>query len=325
MLSRGGDINGNDGNDTVHIFSDTAPINDSNIFGGKGDDSIYVEVEDLSGTLVSGDLGNDSIYVYSHLFNSSVFGADGNDTIHIYGDLFQNTDINGNQFNDSIFIYGTVEDTASVHGGQGNDSIWVKKSDSGYVNGNNGNDSIFVYRNSGSVYGGQGLDNIEVGDAKLLAIQEGAIFGNLGADTLTGGTFSADAFTYSFGDTALIGTAGFDSINDFVSSNILTFLYNDSIDLTSGDIVFDIAGLSGGITIDGDAVITGGVDNLSQFIAAGSGLTTEGAAIGISIDAGDFVFISNGNGVQDTDDLLIAFNKKVDGLTFDGGDIIAIS
>lgn len=324
-------INGNAGNDTLNIGNviggTNGVINGSSIYGGAGDDSIYIDAGEISNSLVSGDTENDTIYIDADVFSSTIRGGDGNDTIYAYDSINNSSSVIGNLGNDSIYVY-EVNSSSSVRGGDGNDSIYVYINNS-LVNGNAGNDSIYVENNEGEVYGGLGNDSIlATGDLNDF----GSIIGNEGADTLQGAKFSQETFIYSFGDTALTGVVGFDSINNFVSNVIPSVQVNDVIDLTDTDLVFNLAGISGGITIDSDAVVTGGITSLVQFVEAGASLTTAGATLGISsastggaFGAGNFIFISNGDGVRDSEDLLIAFNTKVDEIQFSGGNIVGIT
>jgi Ca2+-binding RTX toxin-like protein len=312
-------FNGNAGNDSVYLDDNgtaTGTGENLTVFGGQGTDYLVSDLVQVSNSLFSGDNGDDTVAVASDMFNVTVRGGADNDTILIHGDADAGTVINGNEGDDSVCVDAVLID-GTAQGGQGNDSIFVSESEA-VVNGNLGDDSIFVsVHDGGIVFGGKGDDSIYV------SAGDGTIAGNLGSDTLAAGA-GADTFQYTFGDTSLVGISGADSIESFDAAG------SDKIDLTDGDLVFNIAGLTGGITINADAVITGGVTGLGGFINAGASLTTSGAAIGvqgstIGLGAGEgFIFVSNGNGSLDSDDLLIRFNTPVTALTFSGGDITAI-
>jgi Ca2+-binding RTX toxin-like protein len=312
--------NGNEGNDTISYSSPV--INASSIYGGIGDDIVTVTGE-VSNAFISGDDGNDRITGGIDVSSSTVRGGNGNDTIIVL-DITGSSTVIGNTGND--FIEGILNEKGAVtRGGEGQDTILIFSNRS-FVNGNQGNDRIEILASGsigsdiGTVRGGDGNDSITSRGGTTYA----QVVGDTGADTLIDAS-GDNRFSYSFGDTALTGIAGYDVITGFDSANNGT---RDRVQLSSGDMVFNIAGLTGGITINSDAVVTGGVSNLLQFIQEGASLTTAGAAIGVNaltISTTDsFIFISDGDGKRSSGDLLIGFTSPITALTFFEGDIVSL-
>lgn len=146
----------------------------TDIEGGKGNDTIYLDNEAFSALNVNGNVGADKVefVAFSALENSIIgLGADG-DTLSAatIGSAASST-IAGGKGNDTISIEFTNATNVVVGGdranavaidGDGNDSIWIKAS------------TIF---SAGTIYGGGGNDTLTFsGDVTASTISLGAGF-----------------------------------------------------------------------------------------------------------------------------------------------------
>lgn len=160
---------------------------DDQLFGGDGDDVLEggAGADRLSGGLgsdvIRGGDGDDMIWAADDSQNSAAGDAD-----VIYGDAG----------NDWIMTGPALR--AEVHGGDGNDSI----NGAGLVFGDAGND--YIYMQGGIAHGG-------AGDDAIYAVLGSTIYGDEGADSLSG-SYWADVIYADLGDTSVGGGSGDDVI-----------------------------------------------------------------------------------------------------------------
>ena len=111
----------------------TPSLRFSTMSGGAGNDTVYLTKG--SGFVAYGDLGSDTLRFAGNLSSSSIYGgntsdatsADGADSIHVSGTL-SSALLHGNGGNDLFYINSSVVGGSSVYGGQGVDSIDVRES-----------------------------------------------------------------------------------------------------------------------------------------------------------------------------------------------------
>lgn len=251
----GGDfVNGNGGDDIINVNADD-PANSANlgravtVFGGQGNDQIFADPSSRS-ALIFGNLGDDRILVGgpgNTFVSPTVFGGQGNDVIDgrtvgagagsnelLYGDI-GNDLILGGIGRDTIF---GGNDSDTINGGAGNDQLF----------GNQGADVI--YSSAGAVgtdtvFGGQGADVIDYsgGTSGLLGNVPGfapaglatsaqVILGNLGSDTLVGGS-AADTIYGGQGNDLIIASAGADVIFGDLGSDVIAYTANNQSTVAS--------------------------------------------------------------------------------------------
>jgi Ca2+-binding RTX toxin-like protein len=206
----------------------------------------------------------------------TIFGGQGVDTITVAG--LKNSLLKGDDGNDVITINTNALQSSTVSGLEGNDEIFVESNVNGaLVNGNNGNDIIdgtavaITFTNNGKVVGGQGNDDISVGDAGVeVTLTSGLINGQDGDDTIT---VRANDMVFGGGAT-VFGGQGSDVITANGGGNVVL----------SGDLGADnIAAAAGADTIfggDGNDRITAGND--SDSVTGGEGIDTFASGIGTS-------------------------------------------
>ena len=99
-------------------------LTEGTIYGGAGDDTIYMKNNDVASININGGAGNDYI-VGSNTGNSTIHGGDDDDVIRIYtGD--ENL-VYGDAGNDTIEVYNNTmfggQKAATIYGGTGDDEI----------------------------------------------------------------------------------------------------------------------------------------------------------------------------------------------------------
>lgn len=178
-----GNIDGEDGNDTMSVATTGA-----NVLGGNGDDGIAINAgADVDNVFGDNNDGNDA-------------NGDGADTITMNGGTVA-ANVDGEGGVDTIAILGGTVG-ANVLGGLGGDSMTVNGgSVTGDVSGEDDNDDIFITSGSvgGNVLGGTGEDEVDLGGGTV------ALNVDTGADndevTLHGTAVSGDVLTQAGNDT----------------------------------------------------------------------------------------------------------------------------
>lgn len=281
-------MNGNMGADLVTLLAIEA--NRSTFFGGQGDDLLDIASATIFSSKVSGDLGNDKINFFAAVSaNTTLSGGDGNDEIDDFSSAISNI---GNK----------------LEGGAGNDILRQAGNIAADLSGGATN-GIFDF--AATFIGGTGRD-IMTGDLATQLLGEKRL---IAGETDVEGA-SSDTFQFSFGDSVINANGiGRDIITDF-DSNASRYLANgvvafnnpfinpftdflnpqvaigianatplsqqrerDVIDLVDTNISINLTGLAGTVFVNNRGLVTGGVGNLQDFVAAGASLTTRGAAL----------------------------------------------
>jgi Ca2+-binding RTX toxin-like protein len=177
-------INGEDDGDFIKVSS----INESEIYGGYGDDLIrvdyYSSTNSSSENIIYGGAGDDKIE--GKLENSKIDGGSGNDVIELLGD---NNIIEGGDGFDYIDANGTIHGGAkddyiigsgNLFGDESDDIIKSKGSVS-ILDGGTGNDML--YGKEGDIFNfsiGYGYDTVEAfkGDLNISGISLGDLYYN---------------------------------------------------------------------------------------------------------------------------------------------------
>ena len=220
-------------NDTWAAAAVEAPIISSNIEGGGGNDTIYIDTEQFSALNVNANKGDDKVEfaAFSALDNSIIGLGAGNDSFT--GDLFKSAA------------------SSTVAGGKGNDTIDIAITDANNVviggdraNANpldgDGNDSIFiadaVIFSGNTIYGGGGNDTVTFsGDMTASIVSLGA-----GADVYSANGGAGDAASL-YKDTTIGLGAGDDllDIRDGTQTDSAVFNLGkgaDSTDFGAADV-----------------------------------------------------------------------------------------
>lgn len=237
-------IYGNAGNDQITLVVGTALGNSTDVYGGRGDDTITI-TETGGGTradlLVYGNTGADKIDVTTNgvvtIFggNQNQDTVDGADQITVAG--AGTSLVYGNADADILKVTLTGAATTSVFGGLGNDDIDVlnagANTGSALVYGGDNADTIDVTTaGSAVIFGGSGAfgpadgkDTITVHDAGALAgAQTFVIYGNAGDDTIksTAALLQNDTEVFVYGGK---GADTFDFVNNAGGKEV-TYVYN---------------------------------------------------------------------------------------------------
>ena len=278
------------GNDSITLEDFTGSL-----YGGAGQDSVIFSANRTATGLIRGDGGDDdfdfvnlknaivntnsdddNIAVTGTTVSSQIYGGrqrdvitttgkatdslirgDANeDTITINGEL-ENTIINGNADNDSITINSGTITSSSVYGGKGVDDIDVD-GDALWVNGGAGNDDIdSTTAKEHTLYGGAGDDSINAASSTKSLL----IYGGTGGDTVGVAAAAADEIH------SIYGGAGKDSLTGASGKELLDGgTEDDSADtITSGGGQDTIYGRAGDDLIKlnaaGKAFVAGGGGN----------------------------------------------------------------
>ncbi len=299
-------VYGNEGQDVIAWARN---MDQTSLYGGKGDDFILGLSGVVQDSVVNGNQGADTLILLGlELKNSSIYGGKGDDSINVASLEVINTLISGDIGSDKINFGAAQSIETTLSGGTGDDEI--------------DDYSGFVRTNGNLLDGGAGNDVLRQGAGIILAqfADFGATFdGGTGSDTMTGDsttqTFdpkgfsnteslegvSSDLFVFAFGDSVINSFGvGADTITDFDSNasfyrnidNKLTYdafkangeffglgrLERDQIQLDDETgVQFNITtGAGGRLASNGDiyavnnnGLVTSGVDNISEFIEAG--------------------------------------------------------
>lgn len=301
-------IDGNSGNNYIDAGAgnDTLQAYDGNstLIGGEGADYFY----SYGNSIISGDLGDDTVYLIDgdnfvqggagndYVFtgvdtiqggNDSIDGGDGNDTLG--GGIGTDT-IRGGADDDSItdwqgsnLLYGedgndVIIGAGSMYGGNGDDTLGysaLNPNSSSMFYGEDGNDTIYGSMGASTLSGGNGNDQLSLGNGDNLADGDSGndtIYGGLGNDILLGGEGDDRIFEVGgqnqinagFGANLIIGGTGHDTLTyNFALSGV-------SINLSSG---FAIStNISDSIGINTIEAIVG--SNFSDTVTGGDGNET---------------------------------------------------
>ena len=336
-------FNGNQGADLINIVGILA--DQSTFYGGIGDDVITVASAVTNNSLISGDDGDDAInFLALNSTDTTMRGGEGDDTIDDFSTAITSLGnlLDGGAGDDvltqaaNIILSGVTDFASTFIGGTGAD--------------------VMTGENSGQPLGPK--EGNDIGDAATAII---------GA--------SKDLFRFSYGDSEINRQGvGHDQITDLDSNaswyldfnadftnpanyNVsvaalplpdrLTPLERDVIDLTNGNIKFGISTVlpdgGGAVAVNSKGLVLSGVDNITEFVLAGSQQTTAGAALVWTESAAPFItpapfevaefrtswlFISDGDGVLTNQDLLVeltnvAFDRTsaTGGMVINGGNI----
>lgn len=370
-------VNGNDGTDAIALLRD---VDNSTIRGGKGDDYLAAASGTNRFALYNGNDGADTLLLGDILSqNSSYYGGLGNDVITVGSAVSTNSLFSGDKGDDDINFFSASSNSSTLLGGDGSDTIddysTAITSVGNVLDGGAGDDVLSQAANiifsgvtdfGSTIIGGTGGD-VMTGDSNTqpLGPKEYDGFEIAGA--------SKDLFRFSFGDSVINKQGvGHDQITDFDSnaswyldgtaannpSNPFDYtvegavvgldpLQRDVIDLTNGDIKIGASQTlpngGGFVTVNNKGLVLSGVDNITEFVAAGSQQTTAGAAIVWTQSPAPFttpapfntdefrtswLFISDGDGALSNGDLLVeltnvAFDTKAatGGMVINGGNI----
>lgn len=282
-----------EGNDSIGLTR--SGIVDPTIFGGAGNDTVFVQSAAQFNGYVDLGKGTDSIAISSATtaIGGNIFGGEGADTISLRNAL-TNTTIGAGSGNDVISRTGGGTSTnVLIFGGKQKDTITLNGAAAGTftsIGGGKGNDviqasGIAAQTSSSLIGGGQGEDSIRIGTTAVNTVAGGGlndtirlvgayaggrVYGD-GKGTTTVGTGTdgaadgADSISNSAGFAAaaasIYGGGGKDTINLIAGSAVL-------IDAGNG---FDSINLRGLATSNyGNGTITGGAgnDTLSVSVTA---------------------------------------------------------
>ena len=273
-------------------------VNQINVSGLNGADTIDLSAVRFTPTFIDGGLGNDDISGGAGV--DTITGGQGFDTINGNGgddvlDGGQGLDIINGGAGADVISGGFGAD--SIDGGAGSDLINGDGGDDTIVGGL-GNDTINGGFGIDSIDGGQGFDIIDGGGGNdIIDGGQGldTIDGGAGADLIDGG-FGADTIDGGLGADTIFGGGGNDDIlagvgNDFVDAGFGT----DSVDggagndeLTGGQGVDTVLGQAGNDLLFGDVgndTLIGGTGNDTQT----------GEAAGVDLDQNVFVLGDTGS------------------------------
>lgn len=276
----GSTVQGGSGDDTLN-FTATATAVSSVVRGGADDDTITVQ--SLNSATVNGNKGIDTITVNGNALNSRVYGGSENDTININAQNSTLTRYNGSKGADTLNILNTAILTrGSVFGGEGNDNIQVVTSA-----GAAGTIASSVY-----LSGDKGNDTITVASTV-----GGDVLGGEGNDNISvTGTAATDAY-------AVTGGLGADTITIGTGTDTITFNRGDSLSETASQLGGTL-GTNTTLQTTDSVTFGNGVDTISGFttgtdiididmavpaaitVLDGAALTTNMASTGIQVFGG---------------------------------------
>jgi len=294
----GATVFGNGGADQISAAAATNPTN-AFIYGGAGNDSVFLTAGAAVGTLNGFYLGDGSDLMVasgSNLTNASILGGGGNDTINLVaGNTFTNSTINANAGSDYISASGATLNTSFVAAGGDNDTISFNALADGArstLNGGGGADSLFL---SGATFSAGRIDTDTLNDSQFygndtltLNITLTASFVQLGggADRLTQ-TLAVSASTIE-------GGAGLDNISfASLAANGANLIGGgrgvDTISVTTnlGDAYGTIQGGGGADVINVTSNIASAGNLIGGADADAIGLGTIAASWGTGAVAGD--------------------------------------
>jgi len=264
-------INGAGKNDSIHVSSDAiqlavsiskhtfrfnaADVAEIHIFGGNGNDWIWIDNSIAVKAVIDGGGGNDRIHGGGG--DDTILGGRGNDRIN--GSLGDDM-LNGSAGIDTVsyanaasgvtinLLLSTPQNTGgagidtfvsieNVTGSAYDDGI-IGSAQANVISGGTGNDTIDAGSSNDMVDGGYGNDLLKgaAGDDVITGgVGSDTIYGGAGADTLSGGT-QADRFAYAALSDSTVAAS--DRITDFAAGDILDVSAIDANAGLAGDQAF---------------------------------------------------------------------------------------
>ena len=338
-------VNGNLGGDELLFTS--IQTNRSSFFGGQGDDTFNVLSATIFASKISGDLGDDNInFLAAVSSNTSLYGGEGNDEIDDFSTAIASNGnlLDGGAGNDVLrqasniasaitngITNGVFDYAATFIGGTGADVMTGDLATQPLTGKRLAPGEADVEGASSDTF------QFSFGDSDITASVARR-------DTIT--DFDSNASRYLRNGVVAFNNPLLNPFTDFANPNNLPpalptlppvdFLLlqreRDIIDLTDTDIVINnlgsqisIGGVAQAVSINSQGrVIDSAVSDITLFVQAGASLTTEGAAIiweetAPSVAPRSQLFISNGNGVLDSQDLLIQLDQVAGFIGNDGG------
>ena len=324
---------GDDGADTFTNFGD---VTGSLVFSGGADDDVFTNVGTIASVTFGGGADDD---VFTNAPDATITGLnfggdDGADTLTNYGILSGNLVFNGGADDDVFTNLGTV--SAMTFNGGADDDVFTN-APSATISGLNfgGDDGADIFKNFGTAtdltFSGGADDDVftNATGATITGLNFG---GDDGADSLTNFGILADNLVFT-------GGADDDVFTNAPGGTVggLSFSGDDGADIFRNFGIITALTFSGGADDDvftnaTDATITGlnfggddGADTLTNFGILNGGLVFNG-------DDGADVFTNIGtvstmtfNGGADDDVFTNAAGATVGGLSFEGGDLCAVS
>lgn len=268
------------GNDAITLTG-----NFSEAFGGAGDDTLTVAVEDDEEPLASvnayGGIGNDLISISGT--NANVFGGDGIDTLDFTGAGLAVVDVDRGE----ILIDGNISRVSGIEAvsGQAGLGTIVFGDFVGTTSGTAGNDLI---ADSGIGAFADATINASAGDDTVVGgIGDDFIRGQFGNDQIFGGD-GADELQGNGGNDLIEGGSGLDSLTG--GSGADTIFGGTGMDVIDGGAGFDL--LAGGGGSDRFLLTNeGGTDSIADFTAGEDLLDV--TALGVVFD--DLTFATSDN------------------------------
>ena len=327
------------GNDSVQLEDFTGSI-----YGSGGQDTIaFSATRTASNGLIRGDSGNDRL-TFVNVSNLIVNGNADDDTISVSG-TYANSTIYGGRQKDTISV-GEITD-GMVRGDANEDDITVTGAlTNAIINGNAGGDQITFNTganaiSASTVYGGKGIDTIDLANTKGVYIAAGADGDDINIDasapnTVYGGTGN-DSVNYTVAvvskarELFVDGEAGDDVITitetaeDANSVWLVHSVYggtgDDEINATSGKELIDGGAGADTIAAGGGAdTVSAGAGNDKVTSAAGAASTNNVSVTGgdgddnFELAVGNLTFEDTINGESGTDKITVttaaAFNMS---------------
>ncbi len=291
-------VGGNTDNDTLTLNSGTGNDNLSNytVRMGGGDDDIFIDGNNILNSLISLDGetlandGDDTVTINGNqiIINSEIRGMGGIDTIQISG--LSNSIVNGNSGNDLITGGSATTEISSsaIYGGKGLDTIDVTFIGAGNeVNGNKGDDTITV---TGTTISSTFINGGQGDDNIILVgatIDGNTISGDNGNDTVTG-SGAQDILLGGDGNDTLSGEGEADTLTGGAGTDTFDYNVGDSV-VTGNTEGFDtITDFVGGTDLLGLLPVpTGGYTDLGQRASVGASLAADLRALTTLANFGD--------------------------------------
>jgi Ca2+-binding RTX toxin-like protein len=291
------DVSGSDSDDSLDVSGSrnvlglggndaiTLTGNFSEAFGGAGNDTLTVAVEDGEEPLASvnayGGIGDDLISISGT--SANVFGGDGIDTLNFTGAELAVVDVDRGE----ILIDGNISQVSGIEAvsGQAGFGTIVFGDIVGTTSGTTGNDLI---ADSGIGAFADATINAGAGDDTVVGgIGDDFIRGQFGDDQIFGGD-GADELQGSGGNDLLEGGSGLDTLTG--GSGADTIFGGTGMDVIDGGDGFDL--LAGGGGSDRFVLTNeGGTDSITDFTAGEDLLDV--TALGLVFD--DLSFVTSGN------------------------------
>ena len=303
------------GNDSIYIGSGST-LTRSDVFGGKGKDTIDLTGIKGADNTINGGNGADKLVIGTAVLTDAVIGAGkGTDSIFFETGAVVTGSVAGGGLNDTISFAGGTTGAVAIFGdangvttagtgtggaADGDDLIGSTTSElgSGSIYGGGGADTITINSGSGGIWGGDGADSIVLNSNGGTDL---TVNGGAGADVLRVNT-GADTVA---GSATLNGGAGNDTIEYAGKAYAAT---NTAAKTTGGTVIggshnLVIAGTNSGdvikfsgtvfVATTADNWLTNAAPKLYVHSASGGKLSAQGATtgtIGIFSDGTDTYF-----------------------------------